>query len=180
MAAGKEFSKPAPDPKDYSNYKDYAREAAIFAGQNLGNISDLIRTRGGRKYDKESYGQMTPQMPDFTEAKRNARSEASAYRRMLPGLTGGNAGATLGMMGQLQGLSQQALAKIVEGEQQARAGVYNQFLPLNKQLQMQERADTQANKARSEDIARMATSGIAATIGGAGSDYGMSKSDREA
>ena len=172
-------SMPGPNPKDYSNYQDYAREAAIFAGQNLGNISDLIRTRGGRKYDKESYGQMTPQMPDFTEAKRNAKSEASAYRRMLPGLTGGNAGATLGMMGQMQGLSQQALAKIVEGEQQARAGVYNQFLPLNKQLQMQERADTQANKARSEDIARMATSGIAATIGGAGLDYGMSKGDQE-
>ena len=170
---------PAPDPKDYSNYADYAREAAIFAGQNLGNISDLIRTKGGRKYDRESYGQMTPQMPDYTEAKRAARSEAGAYRRMLPGLTGGNAGATLGMMGQLQGRSQQELAKITEGEQQARTGVYNQFLPLNKQLQMQERADIQANKARSEDIARMATSGIAATIGGAGLDYGMSKSDRE-
>ena len=179
MAAKKAGKKPPPDPKDYSNYKDYAREAAIFAGQNLGNISDLIRTRGGRKYDKESYGQMTPQMPDFTEAKRNAKSEASAYRRMLPGLTGGNAGATLGMMGQLQGLSQQALAKIVEGEQQARTGVYNQFLPLNKQLQMQERADTQANKARSEDIARMATSGIADTIGGAGLDYGMYKNQKE-
>lgn len=172
-------SMPAPEPKDYSNYADYARQAAIFAGQNLGNISDLIRTKGGREYDKESYGQMTPQMPDYTEAKRAARSEAGAYRRMLPGLTGGNAGATLGMMGQLQGLSQQALAKIAEGEQQARTGVYNQFLPLNKQLQMQERADTQANKARSEDIARMATSGIAATIGGAGADYGMSKSDQE-
>ena len=172
-------NKVKPDPKDYSNYADYAREAAIFAGQNIGNISDLIRTRGGRKYDRESYGQMTPQMPDYTEAKRNAKSEASAYRRMLPGLTGGNAGATLGMMGQLQGLSQQALAKITEGEQQARTGVYNQFLPLNKQLEIQQEADTKANKARSEDIARMATSGIAATIGGAGSDYGMSKSDQE-
>jgi hypothetical protein len=168
-------------PRDYSNYADYARQAAVFAGQNLGNIRDFVKTKGGKEFDKENYGQMTPQMPDYSEAKRAALNEAAAYRKMLlsSGLTGGNAPATLGMMSQMQGMSQEQAAKIMEAEQQAKTGVYNQFLPLNKQLQMQERADTQANKARSEDIARMAVKGLSENIGGAGSDYGMSKNDKE-
>ena len=166
-------------PKDYSNYADYARQAAIFTGQNLGNIRDFVKTRGGKEFDTEHYGQMTPQMPDYSEALRTAQIEANATRKSLKDMTGGNVASYLSNLGSTQTQNALTQAKIREAEQQARTGVYNQFLPLNKQLQMQERADTQANKARSEDIARMAVKGLSENIGGAGSDYGMSKRDQD-
>lgn len=179
MAAGKEFSTSAPDPKDYSNYADYARQAAIFAGQNLGNIRDFVKTRGGKEFDTEHYGQMTPQMPDYSETLRTAQIEANATKKSLKDATLGNVASYLSNLGSTQTQNALTQAKIREAEQNAKAGVFNQFLPLNKQLQMQERADTQANKARSEDIARMAVKGLSENIGGAGSDYGMSKRDQD-
>lgn len=168
------------EERDNSNMRDNAGLAANILGQNVGNIADLYMTRFGKKYDKESYGQLTPQKLDPTQALIDADIQNKITRGALAGAADGNAGAY--MSNAIQAGAQNALAKarIRMGYDKENVDIFNKFLPINKQLEMQEISDTKQNKARSEDIARTALRGMGTNTAAAISDFKKGKMDKYA
>lgn len=165
--------------KDYSGLKNGAGLVANVLGQNLGNIYDLAQTRFGKKYDKENSGQITPNLLDSKEALRDADIQASVTRNSLKDLTNGNVGAYLSNLTGAQTANTLNKAKIREQYQNLNTDILNKALYHNQATKAQDKANEQANKARSEDITRNAISGIGTNTAAAIKDYNLGKRDRE-
>ena len=162
---------------DRPNYYE-AIEPAINTGlQNLGNIYDLGITKFGKKYDKEDSGQLTPERLNPNEAIRQANMEARTTRGRLKDLTAGNAGAYLSNLTRTQAANTMNKARIIQDFENANVGIGNQFMMHNQATRMQDKANEQMNKARSEDIARQAIRGIGTNTSAAYRDYKAGKMD---
>lgn len=159
---------------DYSQIGDAVNTVAQMSPY----ITDLIGTRMGRKYDNENYGQLTPRLPRYDQTMRDIDMQSKAAERDIRSASGGASGQYMANRLALAGSTNQSKMRARREGENAISGVYNQFLPINKQLEMQGRADTQANKARSEDIARMAGRGLSGVAAGSYKDYKAGQMDK--
>lgn len=178
MTAGKEFEQPAkPGTPGRTNY-DWVEPTANTLMQNAGNIMDLAMTRMGKKYDKENYGQVTPNLYNPADALRQADIEARVTRDRIKDASGGNAGALMSNLQQSQAINTMNKSKIRTDASNMNNQVLNDFAWRNKDLNLREISDTKQNKARSEDIARQAVRGIGTNTSAAYRDYKAGKMDQ--
>lgn len=178
------------DPKTYNQYPkaqtqrknpDYRNmtEAGVNTLlQNSGNIMDLYQTKFGKKYDKEDSGQLTSQKLSPKEAIAQAQVEARVNRNKLKDVTGGNVGSYLSNLTASQANNTMNKAKIYENFENINTGIANNDLYHNQATRMQDKANEQQNKARSEDIARNAVRGIGTNTSAAYRDYKANDMDQ--
>lgn len=185
---------PESSPRQRRNYSQYIEPTVNTLLQNSGNIWDLASTRFGTKYDKENFGRINPQYitPKTLRADeqlRDADRAASASRRALKDMVGGNAGAYMANLTSNQVNNALTKAKIRESINNTNTGILNQAdltntgikndaERYNLDLVNRGREAEQQNKARSEDIARQAVRGIGTNSSAAYKDYKAGKMDQ--
>jgi hypothetical protein len=158
------------DSPDLSSLTQFGKQAGNFGAQNVGNLYDLYRTKFGKQYDHVNYGQLSPKYLDPTQALRDADVQNSVTRGQLRDATNGNSGAYLSNSIQAGATNSMNKARIRQSYEAANTGTYNQFLPINKDIEMKTTQDNLKSKARVEDIA-------ASSIRNSGSNYGVSERD---
>jgi hypothetical protein len=141
MAAKKAGKKQRPDPKNYSNYADYAAAAAQLAGP----ITALIQNK---KPALQNYVAPQASLLNSTEAMRQANIEANAARKGLKDMTSGNVGQQLGNLGSVAARNALAKAQVQERYDNANAQIMNR----NAEIAAGYAKDS-INK-RDEDLAR--------------------------
>lgn len=160
--------------KSNTNYSQIAGTVAQYTPY----IADLAFTKFGKKYDKENYGQMSPKSIDYTQSLRDADAQSRVAAGDLASSTGGNAGSYLANRAGLSANIARAKANIRQSGDAKNVEIYNQFLPLNKELQTRATIDTEQNKARSEDIARQAGRGLSGAAAGTTRDISAGQMDK--
>jgi len=164
--------------KQYPNLRDNLGLAGNTLLQNAGNITDLYMTKFGKKYDKENSGQLTSRQLDPTQALIDADIQNRITRGALAGAAGGNAGSYLSGAIQAGATNTLNKARIRADYDAKNTGITNQDLYHNQATRIQDKINEQQNKARSEDIARMAVKGISQNTAGAIADYKRGKMDQ--
>jgi hypothetical protein len=131
---------------------------------------DMIFTRGGRKYDRVKYPTVNPTLLDPTQAIYNARLQGNATADKLRRLGGSGRSQYMGALASGYQTSRDINA-VQSQYDNANVGITNQFKQYNNQLGVQSMIDEAQNKARSEDINRMALSTIGRNFAGATDNY---------
>ncbi len=171
----------APNPQAQSKSFNYGQviEPLVNTGlQNAGNIWDLNQTKMGKKYDREDSGQLTPERLNPKEAVAGANVEARVMRNRLKDVTGGNVGSYLSNLTATQANNTMNKAKIYSDFENANVSIGNDFMKHNQSTRMLDKANEQQNKARSEDMARMAIRGIGENTSAAYKNYKQNDMDQ--
>ncbi len=178
----KGYTKPNYVPADPNRPKtfDYNQIGDIASGvaQNAGNIYDLAQTNFGHKYDKENSGQLTPKLPNYSQSYKNLRDSYYANKKDINQIAGGNAALSIANLQRNKTGYNKDFATLNEQVENSRVPIENQFALHNQGIRMQDRANEQQNKARSEDIAREAVSRIGSNSANAYRDYKAGKMDQ--
>lgn len=168
----------APTEGKNPDYRNMTEAGVNTLLQNSGNIMDLVMTKGGKKYDKEDSGQLSPERLNPREAIAQAQVEARINRNRLKDVTGGNVGSYLSNLTASQANNTMNKAKIYQDFENANVGIGNDFMRHNQQTRMLDKANEQQNKARSEDITRQAIADIGSKTSHAYKSYKAGKMDR--
>lgn len=184
-----------PDPRKQPNWNNIAGYGSSMVAQNAGNIWDLYKSGFGKKYDKEDYGQLTPELLrpttlDNREGLRDADRMATVSRESLKGAVGGNGAAYMAALTGNQ--STNALNKarirqdyanrnteILNGADASNAGIKNNVNQYNKELSIREKTANAQNKARSEDMAAHAIRDIGSKSASGYKDYKSGEMDEK-
>ncbi len=140
-------------PSNFKFDKNMAMAGAGVLGNSVGSIYDMLWTKGGKRYDRENYGSVAPNLINSSEALNQSDISYNAgkenIRRLNP-----NGGGLLSAYSALASKRAAARADIIQNTENQNAGIKNQFAQYNKGLEVQGMIDTSQNKARSEDIFR--------------------------
>lgn len=140
-------------PSNFKFDKNMALAGAGALGNSVGSIYDMLWTKGGKRYDRENYGSVAPNLINSSEALNQSDISYNAgkenIRRLNP-----NGGGLLSAYSALASKRAAARAGIIQNTENQNAGIKNQFAQYNKGLEVQGMIDTSQNKARSEDIFR--------------------------
>lgn len=173
------YKAPDSSERDYSSMRDAAGLGANILGQNAGNIWDAYQTRMGTKYDKEASRKLRYNRLDPTQALNDADIQNKITRGALAGAAGGNAGAYMGNAIQAGAQNSLAKARVRAEYEKYNAAIGDKEQSENLGLERLDKANEQANKARSEDIARTAISSMGQNTSSAMRDYKLSKRDQQ-
>ncbi len=171
-----------PKPSDPNRTKmDYGQIGDIASGvaQNVGNVWDLYQTNFGKKYDRENYGNVKPELLNNTQALKNERENYLMNKKDFNEIGQGNSGLIMNNLIRNKSKSTADRAGIIENFQNQNAGIANQAKYFNKNLEVKGIEDTEQNKARSEDIARQAIGRIGSNSANAYKDYKTGKMDKQ-
>ncbi len=138
-------------------YGTIAEQSLMFAGQNIGNFRDLKK---GRNWDRVNYGQVTPERLDPTEAIRSAKDQAAAARYQLREAVGGNAGAYLANLRNVNTGRSKQIADTIYQYKNANAEIGNKAKYYNNETGIRAQIDEAANKGAAHNITRAATAQI--------------------
>ncbi len=133
--------------------KNMALAGAGALGNSVGSIYDMLWTKGGKRYDRENYGSVAPNLINSSEALNQSDISYNAGKENIRKLNP-NGGGLLSAYSALASKRAAARAGIIQNTDNQNAGIKNQFAQYNKGLEVQGMIDTSQNKARSEDIFR--------------------------
>ena len=142
---------------------------------NAGNFAYLANE--GKKYDKVNYGAIAPKTIDFSEAIRQGNQDAANSRNNLKNIVGGNAGAYMANISQIQNANTMNKAKIIQEGENINAGIINQANMFNKQNEIQGMRDEAGNKGKALTNYYKAIEGIGRNTTQAFTDYKKGKMD---
>ncbi len=144
-------------------------------GNNVGNLMYLKDQ--GKRYDKVNYGSISPKLIDFKEALRQGNMESAAARNNLKNVVGGNGGAYMANIGQIQNNNTLNKAGIIERGNNANAQISNNMAQFNKQNEIQGMRDEAGNKGAALTNYYKAIEGIGTNTTAAYTDYKKGKMD---
>jgi hypothetical protein len=164
----------AGNPRVNKNNMLYGAMAGALA-DNIGNFAYLANE--GKKYDKVNYGAIAPKTIDFSEAIRQGNQDAANSRNNLKNIVGGNAGAYMANISQIQNANTMNKAKIIQEGENINAGIVNQANMFNKQNEIRGMQDEAGNKGQALTNYYKAIEGIGRNTTQAFTDYKKGKMD---
>lgn len=162
-----------------SNTSDIVGMGANILGQNAGNIRDLWMTRMGKKYDKENSRKPNYNRLDDTQALQDADIQNKITRGALASAANGHAGSYMKNAIEAGGKNAEHKFRVRAEVDKYNAAIADKELGETLGLERQDKANEQANKARSEDIARKAVRGGGENTTAAITDYRRGKMDQK-
>jgi gas vesicle protein len=149
-----------PNSKNF-DWGSLALNAGNFAGQNMGNIYDLSRKNAPlQKYDRA-----TGKFLDPTKAIAGENYIYRQTKNTLPGLTGGNAGATMALLFANKANTATRIGRLRETYDNANAQIGNQLSQYNTEIAYREAEARAKDAAMKENIRSQAIHGIGSSFG---------------
>lgn len=145
-------------PRQY-NWNEIGNNAGDIMsglGNSIGPAWDLYKTNFGKKYDKENYGQVNPQLLNNSQALQTERENYLANKKDIREIGQGNTAQIMSNYIRNKSKSTMDRANIIEQYQNQNATISNDSLWKNKELKLRAIEATEQNKARAEDIASRA------------------------
>jgi hypothetical protein len=150
------------DPNDKNfDWGKLALNAGNFAGQNMGNIYDLSRKNAPlQKYDRATAKYMDP-----TKAIAGENYIYRQTKNTLPGLTGGNAGATMALLFANKANTATRIGRLRETYDNANAQIGNQTNQFNTEIAYREAEARAKDAAMKENVRSQAIHSIGSNFG---------------
>jgi hypothetical protein len=165
--------------KDPNNSNIPYGDIASVAANSAGALYDIYNTKGGKKYDKVNYGTIKPKLIDYSQSLRDADRINSNTTNALKQNVGGNAGAYLSNLGQLQADNTMNKANIRQQGEAQNTGILNNAIYANQAIGQQQTEANLASKQRVEDINRKAIRDIGQNYAVAYNDFKRGRMDTQ-